>query len=343
MVKSTIFECEMKDKKKILFIYTNFSSFVKTDWEILSKKYQVTKYQFKPVKGLVKTAIEFIRQFFFLLLQIWKFDAVFVWFADYHSFLPVLFAKYTGKKSFVVVGGYDVANIPELKYGSLNKPFRAFCTKQTLKHVNSCLPVADSLGKAIHSICPKAKVEVIYTGHDSIRFNYTKTKREKTIFTLSETKNQQRFLIKGLDRFRELAILLKDFQFKVIGIHYKALELFHPLPDNLTIKPPAGFNELLTAFQESSFYVQLSRSEGFPSALCEAMLSGCIPVGSNVGDIKNIIGDTGFVFDNWVPEEIAEFFGQAHNNLLLREKARERISTNFTVSKRANKINRLVI
>jgi hypothetical protein len=83
--------------KKILFVYTNYSTFVKTDFEILSEMHSVKPYQFKPVKGLLKTAWQMLLQLLFLLLNIWKFDAVFIWFADYHSFLPVLFAKLTGK------------------------------------------------------------------------------------------------------------------------------------------------------------------------------------------------------------------------------------------------------
>ena len=44
-------------KKNILFVYTNYSTFVKTDFGILSEKHEVVKYQFKPVKGLLKTAL----------------------------------------------------------------------------------------------------------------------------------------------------------------------------------------------------------------------------------------------------------------------------------------------
>ena len=330
-------------KKNILFVYTNYSTFVKTDFGILSEKHEVVKYQFKPVKGLLKTAFQMLRQLFYLIFNIWKFDSVFIWFADYHSFLPVLFAKILGKKSFVVVGGYDVANIPELKYGSFNRPFRAFCAKQSFRYASSCLPVANSLGKAILSICPKAKVKVIYTGHDSLHYNYTNTKRKKTIFTLSNTNNRQRFIIKGLDRFRDLAILLKDFQFVIIGIREEAMELFQPIPENLILKPPANYNELITAFQESSFYAQFSRSEGLPGALCEAMLSGCIPLGSNVGDIKNVIGDAGFVFDHWLPNGIIEFIIKNHNNPILRKKARDRVHTNYQLSLRAEKIHELLV
>ena len=36
-------------------------------------------------------------------------------------------------------------------------------------------------------------------------------------------------------------------------------------------------------------------SEGFPNALCEAMLSGCIPIVSNVGAMPKIVKETGYL------------------------------------------------
>ena len=100
-------------KQSILFVYINFSSFVKADYEILSEHAAVTKYQFKPVKGLVKTGIELLKELIFLVFNIRKYNAVFIWFGDYHSFLPVLFAKWFRKKSYVVIGGYDVSTLSE--------------------------------------------------------------------------------------------------------------------------------------------------------------------------------------------------------------------------------------
>jgi len=96
-------------KKSILLFYINYSSFVRADYDIISLNANVTRYQFKPVKGLIKTGMELVKELFFLVLHIRKYDAIYVWFGDYHSLLPVLFAKWFRKKSFVVIGGYDVS------------------------------------------------------------------------------------------------------------------------------------------------------------------------------------------------------------------------------------------
>ena len=59
--------------------------------------------------------------------------------------------------------------------------------------------------------------------------------------------------------------------------------------------PKITQRELINYFSMSRFYLQLSFSEGFGNALCEAMLCECVPIGSNVGAIPFIINDTGFI------------------------------------------------
>jgi len=132
-------------KQSILFVYVNYSSFVKADFEILSSFANVTKYQFKPGKGIFKTGIELLKEFVYLIFNISKFDSVFIWFGDYHSLLPVLFAKIFRKKSFIVIGGYDVSTLSEYGYGSFSHPIRSFFTRNTFKFVNICFPVAEAL------------------------------------------------------------------------------------------------------------------------------------------------------------------------------------------------------
>lgn len=330
-------------KKNILFIYTNYSTFVKTDFEILSEKHEVVKYQFKPVKGLSKTAIQFIKQKIYLLFNIWKFDSVFIWFADYHSFLPILFSKLLGKKSFLVIGGYDVANIPELNYGSLSSPLRKKLTLFSIKNASLCIPVVENLEKKVNEIAPKTKTQTIYTGY---KFGLNEEKqllkeREKMILTVSITNNRQRFLIKGLDRFRELAENLPDFKFYAIGVANEAKPLFNPLPENLVLLPPLSQNELIDYYLNASFYAQLSRSEGLPNALCEAMLYGCIPLGLDVGGISTAIDKNGLILNDWNVNSAIDFIQKNHNKLS-REVFKSHIEEKFDLKFRKEKLLELI-
>ena len=329
-------------KQSVLFVYVNYSSFVKADFEILSTFANVTKYQFKPGKGIFKTGIEVLKELIFLIFNGFKFDSVFVWFGDYHSMLPVLFAKTFRKKSFVVIGGYDVSTLSEYKYGSFSNPIRAFFTRNTFKFVDICFPVADALRKKLLVINPKAKAETIATSVDVKKFNFSEYKRTKSIITVSGTDNLQRLMVKGLDRFRELATCLPEFEFVIIGATDSVKSYFEPLPANLTLIPPQQFDQLTQYYENASFYAQLSRSEGLPNALCEAMLCGCIPVGTNVGDIQITIGDTGLTIDDWKPEILVDFIRLNHDNIQLRNQARERIQMLYNPALRIERFQQLM-
>lgn len=327
-------------KNKILFIYTNYSTFVSTDYDILSTENAVTRYRFKPVKGLLKTAVQFLKQLIYLVFNIWKFDVVFIWFADYHSFLPVLFAKITGKKSFVVVGGYDVANIPEFRYGSLSSPLRKKLTLFTFTHATACLAVVDELEKKIKLICPDAKTKTIYTGYKFKIENEQpvfEQEREKIILTVSVTENQQRVFIKGLDRFRELAENMPDYRFIIVGVNENARHLFESVPENLILLPSQKQSELTDYYLKASFYAQFSRSEGLPNALCEGMLYGCIPIGTRVGGIPAAIGNLGLLMDEWDVQSVADYVKTNHNKAN-REAFSLRIKDKFDLDFRKEKL-----
>jgi glycosyltransferase involved in cell wall biosynthesis len=310
---------------KILFVFSNFSSFVAKDYEILSSAYKVRKYRFRAIKGLVGTGLGLIKQFLFFILNIWRYKAVYVWFADYHSFLPVLFAKVLNKKSYVVVGGYDVSYLPEYNYGSFNRPIRKYFARKTLRLATICFPVAVSLEEKIRKISPESNIEVLPTGTDNQQFIISNYDRAKTVITVASTANYQRAMIKGLDRFAELAVTMPDFEFIIIGVHETFLSFFDPMPVNLKLIPFVPYNELPDYFNNASFYAQFSRSEGLPNSLCEAMLCGCIPLGMDVGDIKLTIEGIGLLLHEWTPGEILGFLRQSHINTILRDRARKRI------------------
>lgn len=326
-------------KKNILLVYVNYSSFVKTDYEILSKKYEVSTYHYKPVRGICKNTIEFSRQLYHLLINIKKYSAIYIWFGDYHSFLPVLFGKLFRKKTLVVIGGYDVAYLPQYGYGTMTKPLRKLLTRFSFRHATVCIPVAEGLEKQLIKICPKAKSQTISTGY---KFNLSQnydfhTHRENIILTVSITGNHQRYMIKGLDRFRELAQQLPNYKFYIIGVEKSAQKLFAPCPSNLNLIPPLKANELVEYYLNASYYAQFSRSEGLPNALCEAMLYGCVPLGTNVGGIRHATGNFGLILNEWEPKKILQYISDIDPKMD-RKLISESIVSRFDQDKRTSTI-----
>lgn len=62
-----------------------------------------------------------------------------------------------------------------------------------------------------------------------------------------------------------------------------------------------NFDDKVKLLSDSEIFISCSRGEGFPVSLIEAMLCGCVPVVSNVGDIVDVIntGVNGYVFDDF--------------------------------------------
>jgi len=330
-------------RKRILFVYTSFSSFVKTDHEILSKNYNVTKYQFKNSKNLFKMISEQAKLKIFLLLNIWKAKVVYIWFADYHSFLPILFSKVFGKKSILVLGGYDVTYIPELKYGSFSNPIRSFCAKYSIKNVTLNLSVSDNIKRDALKRVPDANIQNIYTGYSKDKFLLNNTEKKNIVLTVGSGDTLQRVKIKGIDFFIEVARKMPDYTFIVVGVGENALKLLKNIPANVEVIGKIKQKKLIEYYQKAKVYAQFSMREGLPNAICESMLCECIPVGFNNGGIPIAIGDCGFILDEKNVSKAVKLIEKAMNSPKdLREKARERIIENFDLGKRERELLELI-
>ncbi len=281
-------------KKKILFIYTNYSTFVKTDFEILASEHEVTKYQFKPVKGLAKTAWQMLRQLFFLLFNIWKFDAVFIWFADYHSFLPVLFSKLVGKKSFVVIGGYDVVKMPKLNYGVFISKFRGFCAIFSMKNSSLNLAVSKNVERKVRWIAPESNIKLVYNCVNISDEKEINPGKEDLVLTVAFIDSERTFYLKGIDTFIEVAKLLPEIKFTIVGLDKNMTgQILKNLPKNLELVEGVNHSELQNYYKKAKIYCQFSRSESFGVSVVEAMYFGCIPFVTNVGGMPELVEKNG--------------------------------------------------
>lgn len=330
--------------KSILFFYNNFTSFVRTDFEILSSVYQVRKFQFKPVKGIFKTGFEIIKQFIFLVIHIWKYDAVFVWFADYHSLLPVLFAKILGKKSFVVIGGYEVGRIKNLKYGALCSKFRGFFCVHSMLLSTINITVSKYVDRKVKHIAPGSKRQLIHNCVDLVELPDNKIEKENLILTVGIIENQRSFFIKGIDTYIDVARNMPDYKFIIVGLNkIKLSGLLTNLPGNLTIYGMVAHDELAGYYTKAMFYCQLSRCESFGVSIAEAMLHGCIPIVTNEGGMPEIVGNTDYI----VPRETSEICRTINNISLsnmpdMQVDVAKRITTCFSKAKRKELLVTLV-
>ncbi len=351
-------------KKRVCLFYLDYSTFVREDDKILSLEFDLTNYRFISSKKIFLFVYEFVKQFLYLLLNIKKFDVIYCWFSDYHSFLPMLFGKVYRKKNIIIVGGYDAVAVPQINFGVfLKKDLRSFCAKTSFKFADLIVPVdqtlveginyyADPTGKGlptgVRSFVKriKGRFHVVMTGYDETKWrNYTGKDKEKSVVTIGGAPNIQTFRRKGLDFLIEIAQIMPDIKFTIIGLKGEMMEYAKSLASsNVNL---IGFiqNEKLPEYiSKYKVFAQFSLSEGLPNTLCEAMLCECIPVGSSANGIPYGIGDCGYVLKEKKAEKGAELIRKAlDSEYELGVKARQRIIDNFLIEKRKQKIIDLII
>ncbi|MDN3688329.1 glycosyltransferase family 4 protein [Cyclobacterium jeungdonense] len=187
----------------------------------------------------------------------------------------------------------------------------------------------------------KTPILVIHNGFDaSFWFDNGNEKQPFSFITVATgISKQNRALVKGIDLIVELAKSFPEYTFTIVGDeNFKS-----QLPNIFSIgRLPQEKIRLL--FQETQFYLQLSSSEGFPNALAEAMLCGCIPIGSNVGEIPEIIADSGFLLPTKDINDLKKIFTKftTSNLAKLRSDASERIRSKFSYEKRKEKLLKLL-
>lgn len=310
--------------EKLLLIYTHYSSFVATDEQILSSHFQVTTYRFKPARGAFAAVLALIRQFFFLALNIRKFDLLYVWFADQHSLLPVLFARLTGRHCFLVIGGYDVCRIETLNYGVFCSKARGFAAINSMKMSTLNLAVSNYVARKVKALSRRNNLDTVYNCVNLTPPGWIDPANRALVLTVAFVDSERTFLLKGLDTFIETARLLPDLPFTIIGFDENKLStLRRTFPGNISIVASIPHEQLPDYYRKTKIYCQLSRVESFGIALAESILYGCLPLVTREGGMPEIVSDkeNGVKRDPFlIAAKIRKFYSSPGNVVQLSEK-----------------------
>ncbi|HDS07614.1 MAG TPA: glycosyltransferase [Bacteroides sp.] len=331
------------------------STFVIKDREILSRHFRVRDYR---INNASPAAYFFalVRLFFFLLRNGNKYDAYFIRFADWHAAIIAFFGRLYRRKFFIVIGGFDVAAIPRYGYGAHLKGFRSRFIRYAMNRAACLLPNSLSMvyyenrfiGEGvvrggIRHFVPgiQTRIEVVHNGYDSARFSCQPgIEKRNMVMTVAVVNRERDFYMKGMDRFIETSVQFAGLEFLAVGISRALIGRMGIIPPpNLRILEYTGTEELIRLYSEAAVFCLFSLSEGSPNALCEAMLCECIPVGTDVTSIPEIIGDTGFVIKKNAKEAFTENVRAAlEADRQLGMSARRRIIAYYSLEQREERL-----
>jgi len=289
----------------LIYCFPVRTAFIERDLEMIRPHAEIKDLEF--TQSPVKLPFYLILQFFQLLWFLPRTSQYLCFFGGYHCILPVVFGKIFGKKCTIQAGGTDCINMPEIGYGNFRKKSLAWATRFSFENCSLILPVAEALVSQHYNYDPqinpkqgllqlipglKTAIQVIPNGFDTEFWKDLGMERVKQSFisVATSTSTPARARVKGYDLIEQLAAKNPDWNFTLVGdANYPATS------PNIRVVGKESPKTLVQLYNSHEFYLQLSSSEGFPNALGEAMACGCVPIGSAVGAIPEIIGDTGLL------------------------------------------------
>jgi glycosyltransferase involved in cell wall biosynthesis len=322
--------------RSILFVHNGAAQFVRLDLEELRKRYRVTEC--------------YLRSRWVNPVTIWRqvrtHDLIFGWFASWHTFLPLVFARLSGKPSVLVVGGYDVANMPQIGYGHQRGGLKKWVSRWTMRLATRLITFSNYSGQEAerNASILKEQVSTIYIGVPDPFVSLPQGQRGRIALTVGNV-DRSNLLRKGHEAFVRTAALMPDVNFVLAGAwqdsavdHLRAIAT-----PNVTLTGWLSDEALGDYYRRASVYVQPSLHEGFGLSVAEAMLAGCVPVVSRVGSLPEVTGNSGIFVDTPAPAAIAKAIAEA---LTYPEEARapirQRILDEFPLERRGLLLEQLI-
>jgi glycosyltransferase involved in cell wall biosynthesis len=348
----------MENKRiSILYTYVQKRSFVTTDLERLSQYYSLSSFAF-PSKNKFLTPFVFLKQALYLMLNGWRYDYFACFFAGHHSLLPSLFAKLTGKKCVIFLGGTDCFKYPSFHYGNFTRKWYGRSTCISAHNASLLVPVSsnliqttspyykvDSVTQGIYHWCKNLKTpyKIVSTEYDPELFQRKDVTRvENSFMTIAFDIEGVTFIRKGIDKVVMIASHFPEFRFTIVGCAPEDFPV--PVPANVKLVPPIPHSMVPEYLSAHRFYLQLSIAEGLPNAVCEAMLCECIPIGSAVAAIPEAIGDFGFIASEREDDIILDAVRKAvdyPDKENMGKKGREHIISKYGPGKRINALREI--
>lgn len=312
---------------RLLYVHPRNASFIAVDRELLARRHEIEDF-YQPGRWT-----NLLR----LLPALRRCDAVVAWWVSWHSFFPITLAPALRKPTLLIIGGFDTAAMPEIGYGfqvgGARRALSRFVMRRATRLMTNSAYSREEIARNIGLDVP-----FVHHGVPDPFGELPEPAGEPVALSVGLVTSDN-LDIKGQRAFVAAAAHLPDVRFVLAGPLIDAdaeRELRALATPNVELTGWLEQDDLHARFAAASVYVQPSHHEGFGIAVAEAMLGGCVPVGTRSGALPEVIGDAGVLLDSRDPEAIAAGVrGVLDAGPDARAAARARVLERFSLDMRA--------
>ena len=283
----------------------------------------------------------------------WKSDIIFVWWWTY-AFVPVLYGKLFRKK-VVITGTFNYGcKINNRDYSQRNL-IQRIIIKFSIKYAWKNILVSNRELELISRDWKLNNLE--YSPHivDIEKYSFSDRREQRLLFTICwmEKENIYRKCIREiLESVKVLVNNGTDIKLIIAGRNGGSEKSVILMIENFGIASSVEFigeiseKKKIQLLQDCTIYLQPSRYEGFGLAIAEAMSCGAPVISTDVGEVRNVVGDAGVILKNCNPipisNSIKKLLGDKNKLNQIGKNARERIVTYFSYHRRLEDFNNIL-
>lgn len=283
----------------------------------------------------------------------WSADVLYIWWWTY-AFLPILIGKIFNKKT-IITGTFNYC-CPMMNRDFFRRNwFERFLIKFSAKYAG--LNVLVSKHEYDAMLKDWKLKNLYYSPHcvDIKKYKPSNTRKKDLIFTICwiAEENLKRKCLPEIVQAAKL-LVQNNFQLKFIiagrkgngFLNLKRMIEKNNLSDNFEVIGQISEEEKISYLQTCTIYLQPSKYEGFGLAIAEAMSCGAPVISSDVGEVREVVGEAGIILKGCSPEEIAgviiDLLGNEYKREQLSKWAREKIVRDFPRIRRKKELEKIL-
>lgn len=272
----------MAPKTTIAIVNKMTSPVIRDDEKLIRSLYPVRIFNYHSQQGVL-TYLYHLKLFFWLIINSKNISWIYTRYIDKQAFIITFYSFLFRKKCIIVPAGDDITYLPDLKFGILKNNINRAFVKFACRYTTCLAPVSNFAYNYLltHIKITKFPEIIIIPNQVDTDFYYPpnhQQTRSNQVIIVAGCNSDERFRLKGLDTFIQLAKHIKNLTFIAIGIKPDFASKIKEMPENVILRPWLKPHELREFYRTSKYICNLSIFETFGRAFAEGMACGCIPI-----------------------------------------------------------------